>query len=59
MSKKFVLLEGLEYHNRFFSDSSSEDPTKLENGKVVYRIIGYADSVEDAQAELLRLLLQS
>lgn len=49
---KFVLLQGIKEYNRFFTPNTGEDPTKGENGEVWYRIIGYADSVEEAQNKL-------
>ena len=52
-SAKFVLLKGLEQGNRFFSSySEDEDPTKLLDGTVAYAIIGWANSVEEAQLHL-------
>lgn len=47
MEKKFVCLEGLQHGNRFYTMNHPE-PTKLANGEVVYKIIGYADSEKEA-----------
>lgn len=50
---KYVLLEGLEYFNRFFSPyTNGEDPTKSAKGETWYKILGFADSVEEAQMKL-------
>jgi hypothetical protein len=47
---KFVILKGLEHKNKFFSTyTEGEDPTKSDTGETWYEILGYADSVEDAQ----------
>jgi len=51
-TKKYVLLEGIENFNRFYSSNTDDDPTKLFDGTVAYRIIGYADTSEEAQMEL-------
>ena len=51
-TKKYVLLEGIENFNRFYSTNSNDDPTKLSDGTVAYRIIGYADTPEEAQTKL-------
>jgi hypothetical protein len=50
---KFVVLEGLEEGNRFFSHVGpvGDDPT-LCKGEVAYKILGYADSVPQAQTFL-------
>ena len=51
--QKFVLLEGIEHGNRFFSlNRPGEDPTKNAIGEVVYYILGYAPTVEEAQYKL-------
>lgn len=48
--KPFVVLEGVEHGNRFFtSNRRGEDPTKSATGETWYRVIGYASSVTDAQ----------
>ena len=53
---KFVLLEGLEHKNRFFTlndpNVSEEDMCKLTDGTVAYRVLGYAETVKEAQAKL-------
>lgn len=53
---KFVLLEGVTEKNegcRFFTiyDGQS-DPTKSEKGDTWYKIIGYSNTVEEAQIKL-------
>lgn len=52
--KKYVLLQGLELGNQFFSIASTDgyDDTKLLDGTVAYRIIGYAATVTEAQVKL-------
>ena len=51
--KKFVLLEGIETDNKFFSLNTPErDPRCSANGELWYNIIGYADTVEEAQIKL-------
>jgi len=50
--KKFVLLQDIENGNRFFTMNSHRDPTKMADGSTAYRIIGYADTVKDAQLQL-------
>lgn len=53
MKEKYVLLEGIEHGNRFFSlYTEGEDPTLSANGEVWYVILGYAGSVEEAQMKL-------
>ena len=48
--KPFVVLEGVEHGNRFFTTNRrGEDPTKSATGETWYRVIGYASSVNDAQ----------
>lgn len=50
-SMQFVVLEGITHGNRFYSCNSKDgDPTKLKDGKVAYRVIGYADTPDDALA---------
>lgn len=49
---KFVLLRGLEEGNEFFSTNTDSDPTKSYDGEIIYEVIGYADSVEEAQTKL-------
>lgn len=52
-SKKYILLRGLQWGNRFFTNyTPGWDHTKLNNGTVAYEIIGYADTVEEAQRSL-------
>lgn len=48
--KAFVCLRGIEAGNRFFTTNTpGGDPTKLTSGEVVYTILGYADTTEEAQ----------
>lgn len=48
---KYVILEGIEKGNRFFS-FNTDDPTKLYDGTVAYEVIGYANTVKEAQIKL-------
>lgn len=48
----FVILRGVAHGNRFFSCNNGSDPTKLTDGTVGYTILGYADTVEEAQIAL-------
>jgi len=48
---KFVLLKGIREGNRFFT-TNSQEPTRLNDGTVAYTIIGYADTVAQAQIKL-------
>ncbi len=51
--KQFVILEGVQHGNRFYSrHTPGEDPTKSAKGETWYRILGYADTSEEAQAIL-------
>ena len=53
MKKKFVILEGIEEGNRFFSTHTpGEDETRLADGTLAYRILGYADTIAEAQLRL-------
>ena len=50
---KYVLLEGIEERNRFFSPHNpNRDETKLDDGTVAYNILGYTNTIEEAQMEL-------
>jgi hypothetical protein len=53
--KKFVVLEHLclpDRGFRFFTMNKEEDPTRLMNGTIAYKVVGYADSVEESQTML-------
>ena len=46
---KFICLEGIEYKNKFFTIyDESHDQTKLNNGTTAFKILGYADTPEEA-----------
>jgi len=46
---KFVCLEGIEHGNKFYtSHSDGKDPSKLWDGTVAYRVLGYADTPDEA-----------
>ena len=51
---KFVCLEGLEFRNKFITSfkSGDADPTLSAKGERWYRIIGYAETIWQAQAIL-------
>lgn len=53
---KYVLLEGLQLGNKFFSSISSnkteDSVVRLNSGEIAYKIIGYANTVKDAQIQL-------
>ena len=59
MKPQYVILEGLEHGNRFFSLNSEKDPTLSETGEVWYRIIGYADTIAEAQTKLFGISFTS
>lgn len=48
----FVILRGIQLGNRFFSTNDGTDPTKLVDGTVAYTILGYADTIAEAQVAL-------
>jgi len=50
-TKPFVCLEGIQHGNRFFSRNSpgDGDPTKSAKGETWYRVLGYADTPEEAR----------
>lgn len=60
--KKYILLKGvIPYEHglegnelcRFFTTyTEGKDHTKLDNGTVAYRVLGYADTIEEAQCAL-------
>lgn len=56
---KFVILEGIKEGNRFFT---MYDPTRdyryLKDGTVAYNIVGYADTIQEAQLKILPDVLQ-
>ena len=52
---RYVLLEGVKQGQRFFTAHNPHiDPTKL-HGETCYRVIGYAESIDEAQHKLLVL----
>lgn len=53
MQNKYVILRGLEHGNRFFTTNDpAQDQTKLADGTVAYEVIGYADTIREAQTKL-------
>jgi len=56
-NSKYILLEGLLRKNRFFcmtGPEESEDSIvrNIRTGEVVYKILGYANTMKDAQMQL-------
>lgn len=49
--KKYVILKGIKEGNKFFTMNLPE-PTKLANGTIAYKIIGYANTIKEAQSLL-------
>lgn len=50
MKYKYVCLEGIEHGNRFYSlHTEGTDPTRSASGEIWYRILGYANTDEEAQ----------
>ena len=46
---EYVCLEGLKHGNRFYSNNEPEiDPTLSAEGELWYRVLGYADSSDEA-----------
>jgi hypothetical protein len=45
--KKYVCLEGIRNGNKFYT-SNKPRPEYMANGKLAYRILGYADTEEGA-----------
>ena len=45
----FVVLKGIKEGNKFFTSHDGTDPTKLANGEVAYEVLGFANTVEEAQ----------
>jgi len=52
---KYVLLQGITESNfglRFFTGNSYPDPTKGKNEETWYKVIGYAETMAEAQTKL-------
>jgi hypothetical protein len=50
-TKEYVVLRGLKHDNVFFTaNTPGSDPTKSAEGEIWYEILGYADTIEEAQA---------
>ena len=49
--KKYTIFRSIEKGNRFFTLTNFlvEDQTKLFDGTVAYEILGYADTIKEAQ----------
>lgn len=46
----YVVLEGIMAKNRFYTmNCKNEDPTKLKDGTVAYRVLGYANTGDKAR----------
>lgn len=49
-NSKFVCLEGIKRKNKFYTTNTpGEDPTKSAEGEVWYKVLGYANTSEEAQ----------
>jgi len=49
----YIILQGIEELNRFITTNNiNEDQTKLSNGKTAYIILGYANTIAEAQMYL-------
>ena len=47
---KYVILQSIDHGDRFFRlNYPEEDQTRLWNGKLAYHILGYANTVREAQ----------
>lgn len=47
---EYVILEGIEAGNRFFTTNTpGQDQTRLATGEVAYRVLGYANTIREAQ----------
>lgn len=47
---KYVILQSIEHGDRFFTlNHPEEDQTILLNGKLAYNILGYTDTIREAQ----------
>lgn len=45
-----MVLEGIQHGNRFYTTNvPGEDPTKSAKGETWYRVLGYANTSEEAQ----------
>ena len=51
---KYIILQGVLAGNKFFSSNSRThgDPRYLSTGKLAYNIIGYAETIKEAQIKL-------
>jgi len=50
---ELALFQGIQAGNRFFSNCDHDrDERKLNDGTIAYRIIGYANSTDEAQLKL-------
>ena len=48
MTKKLVAVEGIKEGNKFFSTmEEGEDPTKLADGTVAYKVLGIYDDTDE------------
>jgi hypothetical protein len=50
VSRRFIVLQSIEHGSKFYSTNTrGGDPRKLATGELAYRVIGYADTDEQAQ----------
>jgi len=62
-TSKFVLLEGIQHGNQFITTNDPTEPEsekiKLADGTIAYIILGYANSIKEAQNKLYEYKLKS
>lgn len=62
-NSKFVVLEGLEHGNVFYTHNDPNKPesekVKSGNGDVWYKIVGYADTSEEALSKINKRISRS
>ena len=50
---KYIIFEGIRHHNRFFSTNCpNTDQTLLDDGTKAYIILGYSNTIAEAQMYL-------
>lgn len=49
-TKEWVVLRGIQHDNVFITTNTpGNDPTKSEKGETWYEVLGYTDTIEEAQ----------
>lgn len=47
---KYIILRGIDAGNRFFTTNTpGRDQTRLASGEVAYEVLGFANSIREAQ----------